>query len=159
MVWFMLPILCGLGLAFGVNADVRTSDFADLYLGTWAGVGNLQANDDVCIAIENADVYSVLVSGSGSMNEFVLSNGSSWLNIEVFYNDDAGVNGANQLTPGVVLSGQTIPQNKKVKPKKSADDCKKRLNANVSVRVSESALAKASPGNYFGSLTLTIIPE
>ena len=144
--------------------QARINGFADMPLGTWSGSGPMTANDNICVGrtgvplFSGGGTYAILASGDGEPGNpaaFTLTNGITQISYNAFFNDAAGTAGRQQLTPGVVLTGQTgfglwyffnMIFNCAV------------ANANLSIEVPETELQGAA-GNYVGTLTLTLIPQ
>ena len=148
-------------LVNGLN--VRLMGLADMPLGTWSGVGDLTANDDLCVArtgvaLFGSGNYRILASGNGEPGDpaaFTLYNGARSIHYDAYFNDQTGVANRQQLTPGVALvsqsgSGFSFVFN-------FLFGCVIE-NSNISIVVPAAELSAAS-GVYAGTLTLVLIPE
>ncbi len=148
-------------LTYAQNVMVRLSGLSDFALGTWTGAGPLEANSNVCVGRTGAadsGNYQILATGDGAPGDpqaFTLSNGSGYLTYTTYFNDKRGVNGRATLTPGTPLPGQSGTANQLTQ---NLEGCV-RTNANVSIEVPEAQLSSVGPGNYTGTLTLTVSPE
>lgn len=150
-----------INLVTGLN--VRISGLADMPLGVWDGVNDVNSSDNLCIgrtgvSFFGSGPYRILASGDGEPSDpaaFTLSNGASRISYNAFFNDQTGTAGRQALTPGVALTGQSgfgFWQILNYLFGCSVD------NANVSIVVPASELSGAA-GVYTGTLTLILIPE
>ena len=143
-----------------VSQTIIIHDLRDYNFGLWnLGDGTLIDNDNVCIGKTNfQSPYAVRASGDGDGFDpaaFTLSNGAAQLYYNVYWNDEVGTVGNMQLSPGLILSGQTgsVPsfaQNR--------NNCN-RPNANLEIEITDTELQNATSGFYTGTLTLIVIPE
>jgi hypothetical protein len=133
----------------------------DFNFGTWTlGDGTLTDNDNVCIGKSEIFVsYAIRAAGNGDGFDpaaFTLSNGTDQIYYNVYWNDATGTTGNVQLTPGVIMNGQTasfftffVNQFPAV--------CFN--NANLAIEIPDTELSAANSGNYAGTLTLLVIPD
>lgn len=143
-----------------IDNTIVIRDLRDFNFGLWnLGDGTLTDNDDVCIGkTEFGAPYAISASGDGDGIDpaaFTLSNGTDQIYYNVYWNDATGVAGNVQLTPGLILNGQTgsVPsfaQNR--------NNCN-RPNANLEIEITNTELQNANSGNYTGTLTLLVIPN
>lgn len=146
------------------SLSARISGLTDFLLGSWGGVGDLAANQNICIGRSGVGFigtgnYRIRADGNGDAidpNAFSLSNGVDLVYYDVFFNDQANLTGRQQLTGGQTLVGQTSSGFSFIL--NWLFGCVIR-NANVSVIVPEANLAGAVGGNYAGTLTLVLIPD
>lgn len=146
------------------NLNARISGLSDFLLGAWSGVGDLAANQNICIGrsgvgIFGTGLYRIRADGNGDgtdINAFTLSNGVDLVYYDVYFNDQANLTGRQQLTGGQTLTGQTASGFSVII--NLLFGCVSR-NANVSVVVPEANLAGTPSGNYAGTLTLVLIPD
>ena len=128
--------------------------------GVWnSGDGTLTDNDNVCIGKNDfGGPYAIRASGNGDGFDpaaFTLSNGTDQIYYNVYWNDATGTSGNIQLSPGLILYGQTG----------SFFSFLFNLfgfcvaNANVEVEIPDTELQAASGGNFTGTLTLLVIPD
>lgn len=146
----------------GLNA--RITGFSDFILGTWNGASAMEANDNICVGKSGtgffgAGTYRILAQGdgdSGDPSAFTLANGAGHrIYYDAYFNDQGGLTGRTQLTPGLQLTGQSgsgfgfifnlifgcVFQ-----------------NANLSIVVPPANLGGGF-GTYQGTLRITLIPE
>lgn len=143
--------------------NVRISGLADLNLGLWSGTGDLNGNDDLCIArtgvgFFGSGLYRINASGDGAPGNpsaFTLTNGVNSINYNAWFNDQAGTTGRQPLTAGVTLLNQSSGGIQFFF--NMLFGCAIN-NANISIEVPATELAGAA-GNYAGTLTLLLIPE
>ena len=86
----------------------------DVDLGTWAGTGDMSADEQICVAVTSTiptflgqpRSYRLRATGDGSLanpNDFTLSNGVSDINYRVFLTD---ANGQIEMLPGNINSAR-----------------------------------------------------
>ncbi len=146
------------------NLTARISGLTDLVLGAWPGAGDMSADENICIGRNGVGLfatgnYRIRASGDGDavdVSAFTLSNGVDTLYYDVYFNDAPNLAGRQQLTAGVMLTGQTSIGFQHLF--NWLFGCVFR-NANVSVVVPEAELQGTSSGNYAGTLTLVLIPD
>jgi len=143
---FTLIILFALvGLAI---ADVRISGFTDLNLGSWAGMGDL--TDEMNLCVYNSDSlepnYNITASGGGS---FVLESGANQVAYVPAFKGSVGA--YQDLTHGVAATFSEANH--------ASDDCGGGTNANLRITVTEAALSAARAGSYSGVITVLLEPE
>lgn len=142
-----------ISLTLGLLA--RLSGLTDIVFGAWNN-GDLTAEQNICVGLYGTNQFRFRASGSGdnsSANAFALTNGSTYLSYRVFFNDQTGTSGRNELSAGTALNGQTAGF-----AFWNIFGCLVN-NANVSILIEESALNSAQAGSYTGTLTLTVVPE
>ena len=143
--------------------SARISGFTDMDLGTYAGTGNMTANDNICIGRSGvgffgSGAYRVRAAGDGTPGNpsaFTLSNGSEQMFYNVFFNDQPGVSGRTPMTAGVALTSQSGGGFAFIF--NLVFGCVFN-NANLSVEVPEAEL-QSNIGIFSGTLRLTLIPE
>ena len=142
---------------------VRIQGLRDFNFGTWAsGDGTLTDNDDVCIANNFLlGSYGIRAAGDGDgvngidPSSFTLSNGVDQISYNVFWNDETGTAGNQQLTGGVIARSQTGTFGSFLF--NFFGFCVN--NANIQVTIPATELEATGAGNYTGTLTLLIIPD
>ena len=145
--------LC-LALAFSLflnptisSAQVRVFNVDDLSLGTWAGSGDLQTSDSLCIYNAGSTDYQITVDGSGGGGAYVLSNGGETLAYQVEFR---GGGGWVTLAPGIAQSFTGADS--------ASDECNGLTVATIRITVSESNLLAAHQGNYSGNISILVSP-
>ena len=149
-------------LIFGLN---------DVDLGTWSGIGDMSADEEICVAVSSTlptflgqpRLYRLIATGDGSPsnpNGFTLSNGVADINYRVFLTDN---NGQIEMLPGNITSGNefigTRAYNANINAffRGSANPCIT-PNATITILIEESELA-AGGGRHTGTLTLELAAE
>ncbi len=134
---------------------VQIDNIDDLALGTWSGVGDLSAADNVCIhSRHSGQTYGITLTGDGAGGAFTLSSGApTLLPYRVYWNDEITEVGKVEVFAGVKLGSQTgasrfrrcrfVPTG---------------TNANFSVEISSTDLEGVQAGTYSGVLTLFLGP-
>jgi hypothetical protein len=145
----------------GLLARIKGID--DIFnFGLWSGTGDLSQNDDICIGVNNGGLYQILATGDGDTidpNAFALANGAHRINYNVYFNDNTGTAGQQQLTAGTLLTG-LFASSPNATRNLTGNGCgPPRRNANFMVEIPESELQQGQAGNYFGILTLVLIPQ
>lgn len=148
-------------IGIAVNRAIIILGLRDFNFGLWrAGDGTLRDNDDVCVAkTSNFGTYGIRAAGNGDGFDpaaFTLSNGIDQVNYNVFWNDETGTAGSQQLTPGLIEHGQ-VETNGHVIAAAFFGICF--LNANIEVEIPDTELSSAVGGTYSGTLTLLVIPD
>lgn len=141
------------GPAQAQNMQINNID--DLALGTWSGVGDLSALDNVCIHSKHSGQnYGITLTGDGTGGAFTLSSGApTTLPYRVFWNDDIGLTGRVEVFAGVKLGSQTGGSRfKKCRFVPTG------TNASFSVDISATDLEGVQSGSYSGVLTLFLSP-
>ena len=146
------------------NLLARISGLTDMLLGAWAGSGDMTADENICIGRNGVGLfafgnYRIRANGDGDafdVNAFTLTNGVDTVYYDVYFNDAPNLAGRQQLTGGVMLSGQTAIGFTQLF--NWFLGCTFR-NANVSIVVPEAELLGTSSGTYAGTLTLVLIPD
>lgn len=141
----------------GLESSVRISNIEDTIFGSWDGIGDEVNSNDLCIYANGAGgSYGITVTGSGPNNSFQVSNGSSYLNYYVTWNDKAGTNsGERSLVSGALLANQTNANTISI-------DCSggTNLNSRLTVTFLEEELSGASTtGSFTGDITIAITPQ
>ncbi len=149
-------------LIFGLN---------DIDLGTWSGTGDMNADEDICVAVSSTlptflgqpRFYRLIATGDGSAanpNSFTLSNGVADISYRVFLTD---ANGQVEMLPGDITSGNqfigTPAYNANINAffSGAANPCIT-PNATISILIEESELATGA-GRHTGTLTLELAAE
>jgi len=150
---WLIILLWVLSPAF-VFAEIRIFGLNDLNLGRWTlGSGSLQSNANICVAVRPRGPYQVTAFGGGVSNAFQLSNGISEIPYRVFFNDRPRENGAIELVAGSVLGGlRGIPRGIR-------QNVCRRPSANISIRVEDADLQRATAGQYIGNVLIIVGPE
>lgn len=132
---------------------IRIRNVADLNFGTYTGTGDLNQNDDVNISTNYgtaARTYRVTATGSGAASAFTVTDGTSTIAYNVYWNDATGTSGEVALTSGTPLTAQTGA----VKPLSTATN-----NANFHGEFLEANLQAVDAATYTGTLTMVVTPE
>lgn len=148
-------------IGIAVNRAIIILGLRDFNFGLWrAGDGTLRDNDDVCVAkTSNFGTYGIRAAGNGDGFDpaaFTLSNGIDQVNYNVFWNDEIGTTGSQQLTPGLIEHGQ-VETFIHVLQAALFGVCA--LNANIEIEIPDTELSSAVGGTYSGTLTLLVIPD
>lgn len=149
-------LLCYVSLPDVAQAqNMQINNIDDLALGTWSGVGNLSASDNVCIhSKHSSQTYGITLTGDGAGGAFTLSSGApTLLPYRVYWNDDISEVGKVEVFAGVKLGSQTGGSRFR--------DCRfvpTGTNANFSAEVSSTDLEGVQSGTYSGVLTLFLSP-
>jgi hypothetical protein len=131
---------------------IKISSVADISFGTYAGSGDLNANDDVCVYTnKTGGAYRVTGTGSGAAGAFTLASGGNTLSYAVFFNDQSGTTGEQSLTAGTPLGSQSGANT-------SSLTCGGSNDANFHVRIVEANLLAVPSGAYTGTLSLLVEP-
>lgn len=153
-----------LDITLTANLSARLTGLTDMLLGTWAGAGDMSADENICVGRNGVGFfatgnYRIRASGDGDsfdVNAFTLTNGVDTVYYDVYFNDQPNLAGRQQVTGGVTLNGQTSIGFAHLF--NFLFGCTIR-NANVSIVVPEAGLVGTSSGNYAGTLTLVLIPD
>lgn len=148
-------------IGIAVNRAIIILGLRDFNFGLWrAGDGTLQDNDDLCVAkTSNFGTYGIRAAGNGNGLDpaaFTLSNGIDQINYNVYWNDETGTAGNQQLTPGLIQHGQ-VETNFHVIIAAFFGACA--LNANIEIEIPDTELSSSVGGTYSGTLTLLVIPD
>ncbi|MEM7217682.1 MAG: hypothetical protein AAF515_04910 [Pseudomonadota bacterium] len=147
----------------GIGRFARITGFEDFDLGEWSGSGDMSADDNLCVGRNGVGffgtgTYRIHAAGDGVPTDpaaFVLSNGVDQISYDAYFNDQPGTAGRQQLTPGVLLGGNSSFGFRLVFNYLFGCVIE---NANLSIVVPESELESAA-GGYAGTLTLTLVPD
>ena len=149
LMWCFTLLTC-LFPAYVFALSVSSVD--DIDLGIWDGSAVFSANDDICV-FETKNIcdngtctYSVRARDSA----FEVSNGvDPGVPFRVFYNDQSGVSGNQELMPGSSLLGQTgiFPRN-----------CSG-VNGNFQIVFESANLNSLNPGIYTGVFKYSFIRD
>lgn len=132
---------------------IQARSFSDLPLGTYTGVGVLNGNDDINIAINYGTTsrkYRVTATGSGVGGAFTVTEGRDTIAYSAYYNDEIGTSGRLAMSSGNTLTAQSGA----VRPLSRST-----LNANLSINTIEANVQAAKLGFYSGTITLVLAPE
>lgn len=141
LVYFFLLIPSFTFSAPPINVSVSNVD--PINLGVWDGSAVFSANDDICVfrgagACPGACTYAVQAQGGS----FTVSNGvDPAVPFRVFYNDQSGISGNQELTMGVEITGQTGIY---------TANCAG-LNGNFEILFESANLSSLNPGIYTGT--------
>jgi len=149
-------------LNFSVTKPARAdiSNLSDLNLSGWiVGDGPVMLTEDVCIySTRPSGGYTVLATGSGSGQDFSLSNGTRTIDYTVAWNA-GGVgsltNSGVSLTSNMVSGGLTNAAT-------DSSSCSGTIpgpTARLIITISDSVMSSASSGSYSGTLTLVVTPN
>lgn len=140
-------------LAFTVHAQIIVSELNPFKLGRWTiGSGDINSNQNICVALRPRGPYSVTARGDSQNGEFVLLSGFDTISYKLYFNDRPRLNGREELVPGVVLSGLRGRRLRRNQP------CN-RLTANLSIIIPETNLTAAPAGRYSSNIILLVSPE
>ncbi len=137
-----------------VNVDVdliipemiRISDLNDIPLGTFDGVNDLIASDDICVYRNSvAATYTMTASGSGG--SFDVDNGIDVIPYQVEYDDSNGFVILTDSAPTVMANADS-----------ALLDCGGTPVATLRITTLATDMSGASPGLYTDTLTLTVAP-
>lgn len=148
-------------IGIAVNRSIIIQGLRDFNFGLWRnGDGTLIDNDNVCVAkTSNFGTYGIRAAGDGDGFDpaaFTLSNGFDQINYNVYWNDQTGTAGTQQLTPGLIEHGQ-VETAFHVIIAAIFGICAN--NANVQIEIPDTELSSAVGGAYSGTLTLLVIPD
>jgi len=137
-----------------VFAEIRIFGLNDFNLGRWTlGSGSLQSNANICVAVRPRGPYQITAFGGGANNTFQLSNSISQVPYRVFFNDRAQENGAAELVAGVALGSlRGVPGGIR-------QNVCRRPRANISIRIDDTHLQRATAGQYTGTVLIIAGPE
>jgi len=146
LIWMLSPAI--------VFAEIRIFGLNDFNLGRWTlGSGSLQANANICVAVRPRGPYQITAFGDGVSNAFQLSNGIDHTRYRIYFNDQPRENGATELVAGRVLGGL------RGRPRGIRQNICRRPSANISIRVEDADLQKATAGQYVGTVLIMVGPE
>ncbi len=132
---------------------IRARSFANFPMGNYNGNGNLNRNDNLRISTNYGTAtrtYRVTASGSGTGSAFTITNGTTPLAYNAYFNDATGIVGRIALTATVPLTAQANAS----KPLSSNTN-----NANLSIEILQADLQSVDSGAYTGIITLVFAPE
>lgn len=132
---------------------IRARNFANFAFGNYVGSGDLNGNDNLRISTNYGTAtrtYRVTASGSGAGSAFSITNGTTPLIYNAYFNDATGVVGRVALTATVPLTTQGNAS----KPLSSNTN-----NANLSIEILQANLQSVDSGAYTGVITLVFAPE
>lgn len=132
----------------------RLTGLTDVDFGLVTGLTDTSISQSVCaFTSSRTDRYSVIASGGGAGNAFVLDSGASQLQYEVLWADAPGATSGTSLAAGAVTPGfvSTVKQQTcNVGPPTSAS---------LTIRLRDQVLQNARSGSYSGILSIMIAPE
>ncbi len=138
-----------------IPAQFKISGVNNFSLGSYAGSGNISANQDICVYTNGSGSYRVRVTDDTSMSPtgFSVQNGISTSDIlyKIYWNNTTGTTGSTQLTYNAPLSrtgANVLSTNCSVGGK----------SANIEVTFAQTDLRKAVTGGYSGTITIAIEP-
>lgn len=154
------------GLTLEIPKLIQITGMKDISLAYVAGQEDKTDNKDICIYANldagQDETYTVTGTGnyaaSGSDGtDFYLKRGGAGtvdtIAYSVSYNDASGTTGAQALTAGTALTGQTGFSNT------VNELCSANQNANYSITITKANILAALHGTYTGTLTLVVAPE
>lgn len=125
---------------------IRISDLNDIPLGTFDGVNDLIASDDICVYRNNlAETYTVSASGSGG--SFEVDNGVDVIPYQVEYDDSNGFVTLTDSSPTAMANADS-----------ALLDCGGTPVATLRITTLATDMTSASSGLYTDTLTLTVAP-
>lgn len=130
---------------------VRLTGLRDISFGKYPGSGDLNRNLDLCV-YSNAPTagYTVVATGSGASNDFLLEESEHAIPYRVYWNDEVGTSGETQLVASTALPSQTGAN-------AVSEDCSVGgLSANVHIEVLEADIKGNPNAVYSGVLTLVV---
>ena len=131
----------------GITGEmIQISDLNDIPLGTFDGVNDLIASDDICVYRNNA-AATYTVTASGSSGNFEVDNGIDVIPYQVEYDDSSGFVTLTDSTPIAAANADS-----------SLLDCGGTPVATVRITTLATDMSSASPGLYTDTLTLTVAP-
>lgn len=125
---------------------IRISDLNDIPLGTFDGVNDLIASDDICVYRNNA-AATYMVTASGSGGSFDVDNGIDVIPYQVEYDDSNGFVVLTDSAPAAMANADSTRL-----------DCGGTPVATVRITMGAIDMSGASPGLYTDTLTLTVAP-
>ena len=139
-----------LNIALTILDEVRISGLSDIDLGSFAGA-DLSGSSTACVFRSGTGNYEITATGDGNGDSFELTDGTNDVVYSVTYDDG---NGAEDMTSGTVLPGQTGGD-----PASDICDNTGGSNGTIAVSVAADDMAVLPAGAYAGILTLTVAPE
>jgi hypothetical protein len=134
----------------------RVSGIADLALGSFDGVTDMDGSDDVCVYSNvGTGTYAVtMTSANASGGVFRLTDGSNFASYNAFWNDAAGTAGRISVTSGAQLTTQTGANTVN-----SVCASGPANTGNFSVNVPAANLTGVPAGSYTDTITILITPQ
>jgi hypothetical protein len=141
-----------LDITLTIQDLVRISGLADATFGNYAGSGDLNDNQDICVYRNDAagqyTVTATAVEGAFTIDD----GGGNDIAYNVYFNDVTGTTGEVALSYNTASATQSGANT-------STDDCSVGGDsANVHVELLEANLLAAPSGAYSGTLVLTVAP-
>lgn len=133
-----------------VPEAIQVTQVDDINLGTFDGVNDINASDTLCVYRNSGGLYGVTVSGSGTGGDFTVESGGSVIPLTVTWNDG---NGAQTLSPGVLLSGLA---NAYAGDPTCAGGANNNATLGVQVLANDILSAATVTGTHTGTLTITV---
>ncbi|MGI6523905.1 MAG: hypothetical protein ACOX2O_01220 [Bdellovibrionota bacterium] len=153
------------GLTLEIPKLIQITGMKDISLAYVAGQEDKTDNKDICIYANldagQDETYTVTGTGNWSLDgtggtDFYLKRTTGTVDTiaySVSYNDASGTIGAQALTAGTALTGQTGFSNT------VNELCSANQNANYSITITKANILAALHGTYTGTLTLVVAPE
>ena len=142
---------CGFG---AYAADVQITDLNDVDFGVVPPtVGTLRADSDLCVSMQPRGRYSLVGFGNGTGGAFSLvdsGNGVHTLDYGVRINDRGNRRG-RRLVAGVPLTN--------LRASRFSNNGRCNPRGRIRVIINGADIQAARPGQYNGTLTLTVVPE
>jgi hypothetical protein len=129
----------------GEAQTLRLSVASSVDLGRWVGIGDREGITDVCVFNSSGSNYTMTATAGGS---FQLTGGAGSLVYSVSFSDTGSSGVFTNLPHGSARNFSGADQ--------SSETCGGGFNASVKIAVAEAALGAARPGNYSGTVTLTL---
>lgn len=144
---------CSLLAGMAHPAEILITDMQDIRFGVVPPtIGGLRATATFCVAIEPRGTYYVTGYGDGPAAAFNLQTpGGRQLPYLVLLSDRGRPRG-EPLTPGVRVTGL------RAKTPRRDGRCRQ-PPAQLAVEIDAATLSAAAPGDYRGTLRLTVAPE
>ncbi len=140
--------------ARAAEAQVQITELSDLDFGVVPPtVGTLTAESDLCVPMAPRSRYSLIGFGTGSGGAFSLvdsGNGVHSIDYQVRIND-RGRSAGDELFAGTPMTGlraSNFLPNGRCNPR-----------GQIRIIIDGAEIGSAAPGNYNGTLTLTVVPE
>jgi hypothetical protein len=143
-------------LSATVPALAKITGVADLALGSFDGVTDLDGNDDVCVFSNvGAGTYAVTMSSANqSGTDFRIADGgaTNFAVYNAYWNDVTTTTGRTLVGSGVQLVGQTGADN-------SSTSCGGGNTGNFSVNIPSANLGALPADSYTDTITILITPQ
>lgn len=144
-----------LDIELNVSNRVNFTVFVDPGREMATGTGDVLRSADTCLSMNTGGGYSVKVVTNH--DAFVLRNDTlgEWIPFFAYWNDHAGLEGRQQLTHGVTLTGLALDEAQTKK-------CLEGLapgNSNFSIVIPQLSVQHARQAGYGATISLIVAPE